>query len=83
MTRCKPNAEPYLTAAKKLLVRPSDCLAVENAPLGIKSVKRAGMYCAAISSTLDRKYLKKADNIIDKLVNIKKILCICPYPESS
>lgn len=71
---CKPNPEPYLTAAKKLSVRPSYCVAVENAPLGIKSAKRAGMYCIAVSSTLNKKYLSKADKIINRISELSKIL---------
>ena len=70
--KCKPDPEPYLTAAKKLFVKPLHCLAVENAPTGIASAKRAGMYCIAVCSTLDKKYLKKADKIIDKITELKK-----------
>lgn len=72
--KCKPEPEPYLTAAKKLSVKPSHCLAVENAPLGVESAKRAGMYCTAVCSTLDEKYLKKADVVIDKLTKLKIFL---------
>jgi len=72
--KCKPDPESYLTAAKILSVKPSQCLAIENAPLGVESAKRAGMHCVAVCSTLDKKYLKKANVIIDKLVNINKIL---------
>lgn len=74
VTRCKPHPEPYLTAAKKLLVKPSDCLAVENAPLGVESAKRAGMQCIAICSTLNKKYLLTADKIINSIIKLSKIL---------
>ncbi|OGS44943.1 MAG: hypothetical protein A2539_04510 [Elusimicrobia bacterium RIFOXYD2_FULL_34_15] len=72
--KCKPHPEPYLTAAKMLSVKPYYCLAVENAPLGIESAKRAKMDCIAITSTLDKKYLKKADKIIKKLGELRRIL---------
>ncbi|MEW6557331.1 MAG: HAD family phosphatase [Elusimicrobiota bacterium] len=72
--KCKPNPIPYLTAVKKLKVEPSRCLVVENAPLGIESAKRAGIYCIAVCSTLNKKYLKKADKIINNLVELKYVL---------
>lgn len=74
ITRCKPHPEPYLTAAKKLSVKPSDCLAIENAPLGIESAKRAGMQCIAVCSTLNKKYLTKADKLINRITELSKIL---------
>ncbi len=62
--RGKPDPEPYLNAATKLGLEPGDCVVVENAPLGIESAKRAGMYCIAICSTLTEEYLTKADRIV-------------------
>lgn len=46
----KPHPEPFLKAAKKLQVKPSECLVVENAPLGITAARRARMKCVAINS---------------------------------
>ncbi len=69
----KPSPEPYILAAKKLEKNKSQCIVVENAPLGIKSAKKAGMYCIAISSTMSKSYLKKADIIIDKFNEILKL----------
>lgn len=71
---CKPHPEPYLNAAKVLSIHPSECTVVENAPVGIESAKGAGMYCIAICSTLERRYLQKADRIIDKFTDLEKIL---------
>ncbi len=61
----KPNPEPYLNACKKLGLIPKECIVVENAPLGIEAAKRAGIYCIAICSTLDKTFLKNADFVID------------------
>lgn len=69
----KPSPDPYLTAAEKLGVSPEACIVVENAPLGIKSAKDAGMYCIAICSTLDKSFLSEADEIIDKFEDVEKL----------
>jgi len=61
----KPNPEPYLKAMEKLNVFPEECLVVENAPLGIKSAKKAGAYCIALTTTLDKGYLSEADVIFN------------------
>lgn len=70
----KPHPAPYLKAARKLGIDPAACLAVENAPLGIESAKRAGMYCIAITRTLDEKYLTGADKVIASLADIEELL---------
>ncbi len=74
VNRCKPHPEPYLSAAKSLSVIPPECIVVENAPVGIASAKSAGMYCIAICSTLQRRYLQEADVIIDAFTDLEKVL---------
>ena len=70
----KPNPEPYLRAARALNVTPRSCLVVENAPLGIESAKRAGMFCVALDSSLPKEYLKRADAVISRLGELLKII---------
>jgi len=70
----KPHPEPYLKAAKTLGVYPKACLVVENAPYGIESAKRAGMFCIAITTSLPKEYLAKADLVVDKLEEISGII---------
>ena len=60
----KPKPEPYLTAAERLAVVPRECVVVENAPLGIVSAKNAGMYCIALTTTLQAELLESADLIL-------------------
>lgn len=48
----KPDPEPYRIAAERLNLTPGECLVVENAPLGIRSAKAAGMACVALATTL-------------------------------
>jgi beta-phosphoglucomutase len=66
----KPNPEPYLTAARILRINPKDCVVVENSPFGITSAKRAGMFCIALTTSLPKEYLKKADMVVDRLEEI-------------
>ena len=69
----KPFPDPYLAAMNKLGVSSEESLVIENAPLGIKSAKSAGVYCIAITSTMDRTFLEEADEIITSHKELKKI----------
>ena len=62
----KPYPDSYLTAAKKLRVKPKECIVVENAPYGIKAAKSAKMFCIAVTTSLPKQYLKQADIICKK-----------------
>lgn len=45
ISRSKPDPEIYLTAAEQLRVLPEECIAIEDAPLGIQAAQSAGMKC--------------------------------------
>ncbi len=64
VTRGKPDPEPYLKAASKLGLEPEECIVIENAPLGIKSAKMAGIYCVAVPTYLPKEKLIGADMIL-------------------
>lgn len=64
ITHGKPHPEPYLTCLARLGVSPEHALAVENAPMGIRSAKSAGLFCVAIQTTLDARFLVEADMIV-------------------
>jgi beta-phosphoglucomutase len=72
--RGKPHPEPYLRAARCLGVSPAECVVVENAPFGIESAKRAGMFCVALTTSLPREHLKRADIVIDNLGEIAGVI---------
>ncbi len=77
VTHTKPHPEPFLTAAKKLGVQPSECIVIENAPLGIRAAKGAGMFCVAVKTTIKNEiHLQEADLIVEDMteVPIKKLL---------
>ena len=65
--RAKPNPDPYLIAQKTLGLDVTECVVIENAPLGVESAKNAGMVCIAVESTLGREYLQKADFIVNEI----------------
>ena len=70
----KPFPEPYLKGAALLGFKPADCLVIENAPMGVESAKKAGMKVVAITTTMTRDYLNKADVIVDKFSEIEAYL---------
>ena len=61
----KPSPDIFLKAAKKLKVKPLDCLVFEDAPAGIQAAKNAGMKCIAITTAHKKEDLSRADKIID------------------
>ncbi|MBL4818732.1 MAG: HAD family phosphatase [Deltaproteobacteria bacterium] len=71
VSKGKPHPEPYLRGAKALGLDPQECIAVENAPLGVQSAKQAGTYCIAICSTVSRQDLLGADEILDRFEELK------------
>jgi beta-phosphoglucomutase len=60
VARGKPDPEPYRTAAERLGLPPAQCLAVENAPLGIQSARAAGIDCVALQTTFPAERLAAA-----------------------
>jgi HAD superfamily hydrolase (TIGR01509 family) len=48
----KPHPDPYLTAASRLGLAPSRCLAIEDTERGVRSATAAGMTCIAIPNEL-------------------------------
>jgi beta-phosphoglucomutase len=59
--RGKPDPEPYLKALHHLNSRPENSVVIENAPMGIRSAKSAGLVCYAIETSLPGEYLNEAD----------------------
>jgi len=48
----------FLLKIVALGLQPAECIAVENAPVGVQSAKRANIYCIAICSTVGREILR-------------------------
>ena len=70
VTHVKPHPEPFLKAAESLGLTPGKCLVVENAPLGIRSARAAGMWCAAISSTMPEDKLGEAHIVLESAMEL-------------
>jgi len=70
----KPDAEPFQKAAQRLGLAPEHCLVIENAPLGIRSAKAAGMACLALTTTMERGVLQEADWIVQDLDGIADLI---------
>ncbi len=49
----KPHPEPFLKAAEKLKLNPSDCIALEDSLNGIKSAYRAGMITIMVPDLIE------------------------------
>jgi beta-phosphoglucomutase len=60
----KPDPEPYQKAIKKLKIKNEEAIVIENAPLGIKSAKDAGLFVIGLETTLHKKDLCEADIIL-------------------
>jgi beta-phosphoglucomutase len=73
--KSKPDPEPYALAMRKLEVPALDCVAIENAPLGISSAKAARVgFVIALATTLDSAYLQQADNILPSFSELEQCL---------
>lgn len=50
VTKGKPDPEPYIRGAEKAGARPEECIAVDNAPLGIESGHRSGCFTVGVAT---------------------------------
>lgn len=70
----KPAPDPYRAALERSGLTVFECLALENAPLGIQSAKAAGLTTVAVTTTLPPRYLEEADHIIHKYSDFLSLL---------
>lgn len=57
----KPHPEPFIKAMQIARATPSQCIAIENAPLGIKSASDAGAFTIAVTTgPIPREEMEKA-----------------------
>ncbi len=61
----KPDPEPYLRAAEKLVVSPEECLVLEDSVNGVKAARAAGMNVIAIATPFTNAGLHTSEIIED------------------
>lgn len=66
VSKAKPNPEVFLAGAKRLNLRPEECLVFEDAEAGCQAAKSANMKVIGIG---DKGQLIEADEIISSLVD--------------
>jgi len=71
----KPSPQCFLLGAEKLGVEPKNCVVMEDAVVGVRAAKNAGMCCIAVSNTCSREDIAEADIVVDSMaeINIKTI----------
>lgn len=75
VSRCKPDPEIYLTAAKQLGLEPSECLVFEDAYVGIKSARNAGVAkVIALATTVTADALRENSDADEIIHNYHEIL---------
>ena len=71
-TKCKPDPECFLTAAKMLGCDPADCVVFEDAVPGVMAGKSAGMKVVCVTFTRPREVLADAgaDMVVDSYLEL-------------
>ncbi len=67
----KPAPDGYLLAARRLDLRPQDCIVVEDSPVGVEAGKAAGMRVVAIAYTHPAEELRGAHTLVAGLSDIQ------------
>lgn len=71
ITHGKPHPEPYQRGAKLLGLPPAECVAVEDAPSGVRSALAAGMPVLAVPTTYPTSELAEATALLPALAALR------------
>lgn len=71
----KPAPDIFLLASERLGVDPACCVVLEDAKVGVRAAKAAGMYCVAVTNTQPAEELRAADLVIASLANASPAIC--------
>lgn len=75
VTHGKPDPEPYLKAWERSGLKKEQCFVIENAPLGIRAGKAAGLTVYAVNTgILTREDLAQADQVFDSMAELLNFL---------
>lgn len=83
VSHTKPDPEPYLRALADLHVRAEEAVVVENAPLGVRAAKAAGLRVVAITTTNPAESLGEADLVVRDVREIGTALARFGGPNTS
>lgn len=70
VTHGKPHPEPYLKAWERSGFKKEECCVVENAPLGVRAAKSAGLFTIAVNTGIlenERLSQEKADVVLPNM----------------
>lgn len=73
-THGKPDPEPYRKGVEWLSLNPEEVLVVENAPLGIRSARAAGLFTVALCTTLEPADLNEASLVVADHRALQKLI---------
>src|ERR671915_1469649 len=65
--RSKPDPEGYLLGLHLLGVKAGDAAAIEDSEAGVAAAKAAGLFCAAVTTTLPPERLSEADQLAERV----------------
>ena len=65
--RSKPDPEGYLLALHLLGVKAGDAAVIEDSEAGVAAAKAAGLFCAAVTTTLPPERLSEADQLAERV----------------
>ena len=77
VTHGKPDPEPYLKARERCGFAKSECMVVENAPLGVRAGKAAGLFTVAVNTGIlpdEALSAEKADVVLPNMAALLKWL---------
>lgn len=66
----KPDATPFVLALQKMKIKSSDCIVVENAPLGVEAANKAGIMCIITLNNTPLEISSDFHNVISKETKI-------------
>ncbi len=66
----KPDPAVYLEAARQIELGPEACVVVEDAVVGVRGAKKAGMRAVGVTTTHPASALQSADLIVESLLDL-------------
>lgn len=66
----KPNPAVYLEAARQIELGPEACVVVEDAVVGVRGAKKAGMRAVGVTTTHAAEALRDADLVVVSLLDL-------------